>query len=76
MKKIIPTLIRIYQKTISPNHGVFISLTGPVECRFYPTCSEYALQSFEKYSLSKAAAKTIRRIAKCNPLNKGGVDLP
>lgn len=76
MKEIILKLINIYQKTISPNIGAFNSLSGPAECRFYPTCSEYAIKSFEKYSLTKAAAKTIHRITRCNPFAKGGIDLP
>jgi len=45
-------------------------------CKFYPTCSEYALGSIEKHGWMKGVWKSTLRIAKCNPWNKGGVDLP
>ncbi len=43
-------------------------------CRFYPTCSTYAVQSFTKYGVIKGGAKAIWRILRCNPYNKGGYD--
>ncbi len=69
-------LIKIYQKTISPDHGLFKSYFPHGYCRFYPTCSEYGHQSIKKYGLLKGLPKTIWRILRCNPWNKGGVDLP
>jgi putative membrane protein insertion efficiency factor len=45
-------------------------------CRFYPSCSEYAKECFNKYPIHIATKKTFFRICKCNPWNKGGVDLP
>ncbi len=45
-------------------------------CRFYPTCSFYALECFEKHSFLVAFLMTIKRLLKCHPLNKGGIDLP
>ncbi|MBU1168800.1 MAG: membrane protein insertion efficiency factor YidD [Proteobacteria bacterium] len=59
-------LIRIYQTFLSP-------LTGP-SCRFYPTCSEYAYQAFERHGLLKGAYLSIRRIFKCHPFHPGGFD--
>ena len=61
-------LIKGYRYFISP-------LLGP-RCRFFPTCSSYALQAIEKYGLSRGLLKTTTRICKCHPLHKGGVDLP
>lgn len=61
-------LIKIYRLALSP-------LLGP-RCRFYPSCSEYSLESFKKYSFSKASFMTLKRLSKCHPLNPGGVDLP
>lgn len=46
----------------------------PPSCRFYPTCSEYAVQSLEKYGVFIGGAKAIWRILRCNPFNKGGFD--
>jgi len=68
MSKLVISLIRFYQKRISP-------LFGP-KCRFYPTCSEYAVLAIKKYGLLKGLIKAIFRILRCNPLSKGGIDYP
>jgi putative membrane protein insertion efficiency factor len=60
-------IIRLYQKFISP-------FFAP-SCRFYPSCSEYSIQAFQKYGVFKGGAKSIWRILRCNPFNKGGIDL-
>jgi len=59
-------LVRIYQIFISP-------LTAP-SCRFYPTCSEYAITAVKRYGPFKGAYMGIRRILRCNPWNPGGYD--
>jgi uncharacterized protein len=59
-------LLRIYQKLLSP--------LLPSACRFYPTCSEYAIQALIKYGLCKGLCKTGVRILKCNPFFPGGYD--
>ncbi|MBT4547142.1 MAG: membrane protein insertion efficiency factor YidD [Candidatus Magasanikbacteria bacterium] len=69
-------LIRLYQKTISPDHGWFKSRFPHGYCRFYPTCSEYSYQAIKKRGLIVGSLKTVWRILRCNPWNKGGVDLP
>jgi putative membrane protein insertion efficiency factor len=70
-------LIRIYQKTISPDHGpIFKRLYPGGYCRFTPTCSEYGYESIKKYGLIRGVPKSVWRIFRCNPWNKGGVDLP
>lgn len=66
MRRLFILLIRGYKKFISP--------MLPPSCRFYPTCSEYSIQAFEKYGVMKGAAKSIWRILRCNPFNKGGYD--
>ena len=45
-------------------------------CRFYPTCSSYALTSIDKYPLPKAIYKIVWRVLRCNPFNPGGYDPP
>lgn len=67
LKYIIILLIKIYQK-IAP-----ISLRS--KCRFEPSCSNYMLQSLEKYGLFKGLKKGIKRLHKCN-INNGGYDYP
>ena len=66
MKKVLMSLIKFYQKRISP-------LKKPC-CRFYPTCSAYALEAIEKKGALKGSAMAIWRILRCNPFNKGGYD--
>jgi len=73
-KKIIVSLIRIYQKTLSPDHGPLKFLSPYGFCRFRPTCSDYGAQAIEKYGIIKGGLMTIWRIIRCNPWNKGGGD--
>ena len=69
MKKILINLIIFYQKNIS----IYFHKNG-VECKFYPTCSEYTRQAIEKYGAIKGIFKGIKRILRCNPISKGGYD--
>lgn len=66
MKYIIVQAIKFYRKFISP-------LKKPC-CRFYPTCSEYAMQAVAKYGALKGSAKALKRILKCHPFHDGGYD--
>jgi len=68
VKRLVIFLIELYQKFISP-------LT-PNKCRYYPTCSNYAVMAIEKYGLIKGGAKALYRVLRCNPFSKGGVDYP
>ena len=69
-------LIRAYQKTISPDHGLYRFFFPHGYCRFYPSCSEYGYQTIKKRGLIVGLPKTLWRILRCNPWSKGGVDLP
>lgn len=74
LKKVILFLIRLYQKTFSPDTG-WSSLKHPYGfCRHYPTCSNYSYEAIEKYGIIKGVFLSIKRIIKCNPLSKGGYD--
>ena len=66
MKKILIKGINFYKKFISP-------LKKPC-CRFYPTCSTYAIQAIEKYGALNGSVMAIYRILRCNPFCKGGYD--
>ncbi|MGE5399495.1 MAG: membrane protein insertion efficiency factor YidD [Ignavibacteriales bacterium] len=66
MRHLFVFIIRLYQKLISP--------LFPPSCRFYPSCSEYSRQAFLKYGVFKGGIKSIWRILRCNPFNKGGYD--
>ena len=67
-------LIRIYQKTISFDHGWLSRLYPGGYCRFRPTCSDYAYQAISKYGVIKGGIMAAWRIIRCNPFNKGGWD--
>lgn len=73
MRRGILALIRLYQKTLSPDHGWFSGGQQRV-CRYHPTCSEYTYQAIEKYGTLKGLVKGMWRILRCNPFSKGGLD--
>jgi putative membrane protein insertion efficiency factor len=59
-------LIVAYRYTISP-------LLGP-RCRFYPTCSEYGLESFRRFGFLRGTWLTAARLGRCHPWHPGGID--
>jgi hypothetical protein len=73
-KKIVLKLIRVYQKTLSLDHGFFAHFYSEGWCRFRPTCSEYTFCAIEKYGLIKGGLLGFWRINRCNPWSRGGVD--
>jgi putative membrane protein insertion efficiency factor len=65
-------LIRIYQQTASPLLPVFF---GPAcGCRFYPTCSHYAVEAVRTHGALRGTWLAARRLIKCTPLHPGGHD--
>jgi hypothetical protein len=66
MKKVILKILNFYKK---------IPYLGHSSCRFVPTCSEYTREAVEKYGVVKGLYLGTKRILRCNPFNKGGIDL-
>ncbi|MFC7681894.1 membrane protein insertion efficiency factor YidD [Paenibacillus sp. GCM10028914] len=66
-KRVVQVPVHIYRKFISP--------LKPATCRFYPTCSAYALEAIEVHGALKGSWLAAKRIARCHPFNPGGVDL-
>jgi hypothetical protein len=66
MRALLTGPIRIYQRVLSP-------LLGP-RCRFYPSCSSYAIEAIERHGAARGSWLAVRRIARCHPLNEGGLD--
>ncbi len=66
LKKLLISIIGVYQKFLSPLKGQ--------TCRFYPTCSDYSIQSLQKHGLVKGLLHTLVRILKCHPFHPGGHD--
>lgn len=73
-QKIALFLIRVYQKTLSPDHGIAKHQFPDGYCKFYPTCSQYGYESIARHGLLKGGVYTVWRILRCNPWNPGGVD--
>ncbi|GIG34793.1 membrane protein insertion efficiency factor YidD [Cellulomonas pakistanensis] len=65
-RRLLVLLIRGYQRFVSP-------LTPPT-CRFYPSCSAYAVIALERHGVVKGTRLAVWRILRCNPWNPGGVD--
>ncbi len=72
--KLVVLVIKIYQKTISLDHGILKIFYPHGFCRFNPTCSEYGVQAITKYGIIKGGLMTSWRVLRCNPWNKGGND--
>ena len=66
MKKLLLKLIDIYQSIPFRSH---------TKCKYYPTCSNYAKEAITEYGSIKGSLLTIKRLFKCNPFSKGGIDL-
>ena len=64
MKKILLGIIRFYQKYLS-------GAKGYSSCKYYPTCSRYAIEAIEKYGAFKGGLLAAWRILRCNPFSKG-----
>jgi hypothetical protein len=70
---VVSGLIRIYQLTLSPDHGFVKVLFPQGVCRYYPTCSQYALQAVERHGLV-GVLLSMRRLRRCHPYAAGGHD--
>ena len=66
MRHVVAFMIRLYQRLVSP-------LLGPC-CRFYPSCSNYALQAVQRFGTLHGSWLAVRRLARCHPLPPGGYD--
>lgn len=66
MRTLLKSLVHAYRWLISP-------LLGP-SCRFYPSCSAYALEALERFGAVKGSWLAIRRISRCHPWHPGGYD--
>ena len=67
MRQVVTAALRGYRYLISP-------LLGPT-CRFYPTCSSYAIEAIERHGITRGTWLTLCRLIRCNPWHPGGVDM-
>jgi hypothetical protein len=66
MSTVLIGIIRLYQLTIARWLGG--------RCRFYPSCSDYAIEALRRHGTIKGMVLTIRRLGKCHPFHAGGID--
>ena len=66
MRSLMLSILRGYRYVVSP-------LLGP-RCRFYPSCSEYAIEAIERHGVASGGWLALKRISKCHPWHEGGVD--
>ena len=67
MKTLLVGILRGYQLLLSPMLGQ--------RCRFYPTCSHYAIEALRTHGAARGSLLAARRVCRCHPFNAGGVDL-
>lgn len=66
MRQLAVFLIRLYQWTVSPLLGA--------RCRFYPSCSQYALEAVRRFGVLRGSWLTLARLSRCHPFHAGGFD--
>ncbi len=67
ISKLLITLIKVYRFVLSPWLGQ--------QCRFHPTCSQYALQAIQQHGAYRGSWLAVKRLASCHPWHAGGIDL-
>lgn len=65
IKRFLIRMIKIYQR---------MPLSSHMQCKYIPSCSEYAIDAIEYYGAFRGTLKAIWRILRCNPFSKGGID--
>jgi uncharacterized protein len=66
LRTLVTAPVRLYQRAISP--------ALPSRCKYYPTCSEYAVQAVRSYGVFRGVVLAAWRLLRCNPWSHGGVD--
>jgi len=66
MRGALVLLVRLYQRVVSP--------LLPPACRFYPSCSTYAIQALERHGALRGSLLAARRLGRCHPFHPGGID--
>ncbi len=66
MKHVLVAFLRVYRFAISPLYGDV--------CRYYPSCSAYALEAVQVHGAIRGSWMSVRRLARCHPWARGGID--
>jgi len=73
-RTVVIAVLRFYQKTLSRDHGWAKIFSPYGHCKFYPSCSEYAIQAIQQKGLIRGAILALWRVLRCHPWSKGGND--
>jgi uncharacterized protein len=68
-------ILFVYQRTLSPDHGLLSAYFPNGYCRFHPTCSMYARDALRKHGMIRGLWMSGKRVLRCNPFSHGGVDV-
>jgi putative membrane protein insertion efficiency factor len=66
IRALLVLLVRLYQRLVSP--------LLPPSCRFYPSCSAYAVAALERHGALRGSLLTVKRLCRCHPFHPGGLD--
>jgi uncharacterized protein len=66
IRRALVLLVQLYQRLVSP--------ALPPACRFYPSCSAYAVEALERHGALRGTFLAVKRIGRCHPFHPGGVD--
>lgn len=71
--RLLIVIIRVYQKTLSPDHGPLRIFFPHGACRYTPSCSHYCLEALQRYKI-RGLRLCVRRVVSCHPYSEGGYD--
>jgi len=74
MKRLALILIKLYQKTLSPDHGLVQGFFPHGACKYRPTCSQYMYDAVQSFGILKGSVLGAKRILRCHPFATGGYD--
>lgn len=66
--------IKVYQRTLSPDHGWGRLLLPHAGCRYYPSCSAYTYEAVAQFGVARGLTLGLKRLARCHPWAQGGFD--
>lgn len=76
MKELVLGAIGVYKKISTTLRTIRAPIFIYTDCKFHPSCSDYAVEAINKYGIIRGSARSFMRILRCSPVSKGGIDIP